>query len=327
MDEWIEPIRAAMSWRQQGQAVAIATVTKTWGSSPCPPSSRLAVNEDGSFIGSVSAGCIEGQVIAIAKEVMRDGVPKSLTFGVADETVWSVGLACGGEISILVTPFGDMEIASTLIDAATSRKTALLATNMETGAQAVRCKSKSFGKAELFPHLTETPAPGGDAKIFVERFLPRRRMLVIGAVHIAQDLARIAKLAGFEVVVIDPRSAFATEDRFPGISLCVDWPDKALEKLELDPQTCVVTLTHDPKIDDVALIGAVRSPAFYIAALGSKRTQSERVRRLTDKGLQPEEIDRIRGPAGLNIGSLTPSEIAISIIAEAISIVRSDRIG
>jgi xanthine dehydrogenase accessory factor len=325
MDEWIEPIRAAISWRQNGHAVAIATVTKTWGSSPCPPSSRLAVNEEGSFVGSVSAGCIEGQVIAIAKEVIRQGTPKALTFGVADETVWSIGLSCGGEISILVTPFDDLSIGSTMIEAAISRKPAVLVTDMETGDQAIRCKSASLGKAELFPYLTALPDVGADAKVFIERFLPRRRMILIGAVHIAQAIARMAKLAGFDVIVIDPRSAYAQQDRFPGISLCLEWPHHALEKLELDPQTCIITLTHDAKIDDAALIGAVRSPAFYVAALGSKRTHSERVRRLTDRGLSPEEIDRIKGPAGLDIGSLTPSEIAISIIAEAIAILRSDR--
>jgi xanthine dehydrogenase accessory factor len=325
MAEWIEPIRAAMSWRQKGQAVAIATVTKTWGSSPCPPSSRLAVNEEGNFVGSVSAGCVEGQVISAAKEVLRDGLPKALTFGVSDETVWSVGLACGGEISILVTPFIDMRIGSALIEAAASRATAILATDRESGDQAIRCRSESLGKAELFPYLADRSEIEADEKVFVERFLPRRRMILVGAVHIAQDIARIAKLAGFDVVVTDPRSAYATEDRFPGTSLCVEWPDEALQKLALDPQSCVITLTHDPKIDDVALLAAARSPAFYIAALGSQRTQRERIRRLTEMGLTPEEIARIKGPAGLDIGSLTPPEIAISIIAEAISIVRNDR--
>lgn len=325
MDEWIEPMRAALSWRQDGHAVAIATVTKTWGSSPCPPSSRLAVNGEGNFVGSVSAGCIEGQVIVAAKEVMRAGVPKALTFGITDESVWSVGLSCGGEISILVTPFEDIKIGSTLIEAAASRKPAVLVTEMETGHQAIRCKSESLGKAELFPYLTGQPEAGTGGKVFIERFLPRRRMILVGAVHIAQTIARMARLAGFEVVVIDPRSAYATEDRFPGTSLCHEWPDEALAKLDLDPQTCVITLTHDSKIDDSALIAAVRSPAFYVAALGSMRTQGERVRRLADKGLTPEEIGRIKGPAGLDIGSLTPSEIAISILAEVISIVRSGR--
>lgn len=325
MDEWIEPIKAALSWRRKGQAVAIATVTKTWGSSPCPPSSRLAVNEEGSFVGSVSAGCVEGQVISVAKEVLRDGVPKTLTFGISDETVWGMGLTCGGEISVLVTPFVDTKIGSAMIDAAASRKSAILATDMETGDQAIRCESESLGRDELFPYLTERSEAEAGEKVFLEHFLPRRRMILIGAVHIAQDVAQMAKLAGFEVVVIDPRSAYATEDRFPGTSLCIEWPDEALEKLDLDPQTCVITLTHDSKIDDVALIAAVRSPAFYVAALGSIRTQNERIRRLADKGLTPEEIGRIKGPAGLDIGSLTPSEIAISILAEVISIVRSDR--
>ena len=325
MDEWIEPMRAALSWRQQGHGVAIATVTRTWGSSPCPPGSRLAVNEDGRFIGSVSAGCVEGQVIETAKEVIRDGIPRSLTFGVADETVWSIGLACGGEISILVAPFEEATIGSALIDAAAARKPAMLVTDMETGGQAFRSQSESLGKAELIPYLTHPPEPEAAAKIFIERFQPRRRMILIGAVHIAQAIARMAELAGFDIAVVDPRSAYATAERFPGASLCRDWPDEALAKLELDPQSCVIALSHDPKIDDPALIAAVRSPAFYIAALGSRRTHSERVRRLTEQGLTPQEIGRIKGPAGLNIGSLTPSEIAVSILAEAISIVRSDR--
>lgn len=323
MDEWIEPIRAALSWREEGRAVAIATVTRTWGSSPCPPGSRLAVNEDGSFVGSVSAGCIEGQVIATAQEVMRDGIPKALTFGVSDETVWSVGLACGGEISILVTPFEDVRIGSALIAAAEARQPAVLVTDMRTGDQAVRHGGENLGSAALFPYLLSGADAGAD--IHIERFQPRRRMILIGAVHIAQHIARMAELAGFDIVVVDPRSAYATEDRFPGASLCRDWPDEALEKLGLDAQSCVVALSHDPKIDDPALISAVRSPAFYVAALGSRRTQGERIRRLTERGLTPEEIGRIKGPAGLDIGSLTPPEIAVSILAEAISIVRSDR--
>jgi xanthine dehydrogenase accessory factor len=329
MDEWIEPLRTAVSWRRQGQAAAVASVIKTWGSSPCPVSSRLAVNAQGGFVGSVSAGCVEGQIIAQAQDVMHTGRPRTLTFGVADETVWSVGLACGGEITVLLAPFEETSIAVSLIDAQETRKPATLITNMTSGAQALRCGSDILGDTELASLLPDIPAPGvveaSGGDIFVECLLPRRRMLLVGAVHIAQDMARMARLAGFEVVVIDPRGAFATEDRFPGIPLRREWPDEALENLRVDAQTCIVTLAHDPKIDDTALLWAARSPAFYIAALGSRRTHGRRVERLAEAGLAPMEIDRVRGPAGLDIGSLTPPEIAISIVAEAISLLREDR--
>jgi len=310
MAEWIEPLKQAVKWRQEGQKVAVATVLSTWGSSPCPPGSRLAVNERGDFAGSVSAGCVEGHVIATAQEVIRDGQPRKLTFGASDETVWSVGFACGGEISILVAPFEDIDITQQLFDAAAKRETAILITNIETGAQTLRHEKNLFAE------------PG----LFVEHFQPRPRLLVIGAVHIAQSLVHMAKLANFDVAVIDPRRAFATQDRFPGTQLCCEWPDEAFAKLGLDAHTGVVTLAHDSKIDDPALLAAVRSEAFHIAALGSRRTHAKRVERLLAAGLSQGEINRISAPAGVNIGSLTPPEIAISILAEIISVIRAERL-
>jgi xanthine dehydrogenase accessory factor len=306
MAEWIDPIRQAVAWRQEGLAVAVATVLSTWGSSPCPPGSRLAVNERGDFAGSVSAGCVEGHVIATAREVIRNGVPKELTFGVSDETVWSTGFACGGEISVLISPFEGTDIARHLLDAAAKREAVTLVTNIETGVQTL-------------------DGVAGEG-LFVEHFQPRPRLLVVGAVHIAQSLVQMAKLANFDVVVIDPRRAFATEERFPGVQLCCEWPDQALETLGLDPQTGVVTLAHDSKIDDPALLAAARSQVFHIAALGSRRTHAKRVERLLAAGLSQNEINRISAPAGINIGSLTPPEIALSILAEIISVIRAERL-
>jgi xanthine dehydrogenase accessory factor len=165
-----------------------------------------------------------------------------------------------------------------------------------------------------------------DGRLFVEVFNPPLRLIVVGAVHAAQPLARMAAIAGYAVTIVDPRSAFATEERFPGVALSTDWPDEAMPRLKPDRRTAIVTLTHDPKIDDPALTVALKSDAFYIGALGSKRTHAGRCQRLKDAGFADADIARIHGPVGLAIGALTPAEIAISILAEVTQVLRADRI-
>ncbi len=165
-----------------------------------------------------------------------------------------------------------------------------------------------------------------DGRIFVEVFNPPLRLLAVGAVHAAQPLARMAAIAGYAVTIIDPRSAFATEDRFPGVALCTDWPDEAMPRLKPDRRTAIVTLTHDPKIDDPALAAALKSEAFYIGALGSKRTHAGRCQRLKEAGFSDADIARIHGPVGLSIGALSPAEIAVSILAQVTQVLRADRI-
>jgi xanthine dehydrogenase accessory factor len=171
-----------------------------------------------------------------------------------------------------------------------------------------------------------TTAETTDGRLFIEVFNPPLRLIVVGAVHAAQPLARMAAIAGYAVTIVDPRSAFATEERFPGVALCTDWPDEAMPRLNPDRRTAIVTLTHDPKIDDPALTVALESDAFYIGALGSKRTHAGRSQRLKEAGFSDADIARIHGPVGLSIGALTPAEIAVSILAQITQVLRADRI-
>ena len=171
-----------------------------------------------------------------------------------------------------------------------------------------------------------TTIEAADGRLFVEVFNPALRLIVVGAVHAAQPLARMAAIAGYAVTIVDPRSAFATEERFPGVALSTDWPEDAMPRLKPDRRTAIVTLTHDPKIDDPALTVALKSDAFYVGALGSKRTHAGRSQRLKEAGFSDADIARIHGPVGLSIGALTPAEIAISILAQITQVLRADRI-
>lgn len=267
----------AAAWLAEGRGVVFATVVRTWGSSPRPAGSKLACNDAGEFIGSVSGGCIEGSVITEAIDLMSGqreaGV---LSFGVSDETAWDVGLACGGKIDVA-------------IEVATAERIAQLRAEMP----------------------------------------PPRRLVIVGAVHVAAPLAQMARVAGFAVTIVDPRRAWATSERFPHDALVTDWPDVALEALKLDASTAVVALTHDPKLDDPALRVALASSAFYIGCLGSKKTHAARRERLgatasamaggTNDGFDEHVLDRLHGPIGLDIGAKSPAEIAVAILAEIIA--------
>jgi len=216
-------------------------------------------------------------------------------------------------------------------------RAAALATHLKTGRQAFVAGDRAEGDLALDQaalaavraamrddrnSTVDTP----DGPVFIQAFIPPLRLIVVGAVHIAQPLARMAALAGYGVTVIDPRSAFATDARFPGVVLSTDWPDEAMARLKPDRRTAIVTLTHDPKIDDPALIAALRSDAFYVGALGSKKTHAGRTQRLKDAGFGDGEIARIRGPVGLDIGAVSPAEIAISILAQVTQTLRADRV-
>ncbi len=279
----------AADWMHHGHAVALATVLKTWGSAPRTAGSFLIVRDDGEFEGSVSGGCVEGDVIVHAQNIMQTGTPELLSFGVSNARAWEVGLACGGEIHILVYP----------ADAST-----LLAATAQTSAG----HSVEFVLPhENAPRLMLDPAP---------------RLAIIGAVHITQFLAPLARSSGYDVLVIDPRTAFLSVARFPDIATTSDWPDEALAAWRPDAQSAVVVLTHDPKIDDVALAAALRSPAFYIAALGSRKNHAARTERLVAMGFGVSDCQRIHGPAGLDIGAASPAEIAISVMAQLTAVRR-----
>ena len=313
----------AAAWLAEGKGVALATVVATWGSSPRPPGSLLAVDGDGAFAGSVSGGCIEGAVIAEAREVIASGTPRQLEYGVSDEEAWAVGLACGGSMKVYVEKLTRPDLVHAL---RTQRPIALI-TQLENGSHALVTATDVHGDLVLSDEtaaaarraLTEDRCALVDHGTFVRVFNPPLRMIVVGAVHVAQSLAPMAALAGFAVTVVDPRRAFATAERFPGVTLRHDWPDEALEDLAPDARTAVVTLVHDPKLDDPGLEAALNSPAYYVGALGSRKTHGERLRRLATRGFSDDALARIHGPVGLDLGGRAPAEIAVSILAQAVA--------
>ena len=316
----------ARAWLAEGKGVALATVIGTWGSSPRPPGSLLAVNAEHDFVGSVSGGCVEGAVITEAVAAIADGKPRLLDFGVSDEQAWEVGLSCGGEMKVYV----EKAPAANILEGLIGERPIALATRLESGAHAlVRPRSQdgdfTLDEAALATARvalnenrgTTLEDPGGT--MFVAVFNRPLRMIVVGAVHIAQALAPMAASAGFEVTVIDPRRAFATDARFPTIALRHDWPDDALAELRPDARTAVVTLTHDPKLDDPALIAALASESYYIGALGSRKTHAKRLERLRAAGCEEETLKRIHAPVGLALGGRKAAEIAVSILAQAVA--------
>jgi xanthine dehydrogenase accessory factor len=290
-------LESARDWLAAGRGVAIATVAETWGSAPRRPGSHLVVRDDGLFEGSVSGGCVEGDVIANALELIAEGGFRRLEYGVADAAAWEVGLACGGRITILVQALHPDRFPPELLDR-------LIAARSE-GRELV-LSTDAGGRTR------EGTVEGA----FINRYAPPQRLAIVGAVHIAQALIPIARLLGYEVRVVDPRGLFGAEPRFGDIAIDGRWPDEALADWKLNAASAVVTLTHDPKLDDPALLTALASPAFYIGALGSRRTHAARLERLAVAGVTPEQLARIHGPAGLDLGAASPAEIALSVAAQ-----------
>jgi len=323
-------LEQAAAWQDAGHGVALATVVRTWGTSPRPTGSQLAVDDRGRFAGSVSGGCVEGAVVGAAGEVIASGEPRMLEFGVTDETAWAVGLACGGRIRIRVEP-ARRDVLDVLLADRRAKRAAVLVTWLERGDQ--RVVHPGAPVADLSADLLNAAHEAAwrdessvrevaGEPVFLRVFNPPLRMILVGAVHIAQHLWKMAALAGFEVVVVDPRRGFATEERFPGVPLHVEWPEQALEALAPDSRTAVVVLSHDPKLDDPALAAALRSRAFYIGALGSTRNHAGRLDRLRERGFADAALARIRGPVGLDIGARTTAEVAVAILAEAVQVLR-----
>jgi len=318
----------AIQWLDDGRNVALATVIQTWGSAPQPMGSLLLIDEDGNFSGSVSGGCVEAEIIEQARDVIATGKPKLLEFGVEDETAWKVGLACGGSIRIFVEsldPGSAKPVLRQLIDDARARRKVALVTNLSNGTQRLAHLPSDLGP-DLASSLEDafrrdkSTAVGDDS--FINVFNPTTRLIIVGAVHVAQPLVPMARALGYEVVIVDPRSAFATEERFGDVTISRDWPDEALPKNGVDERTALIALTHDPRIDDPALIYALASDAFYVGALGSKLTHTKRVERLMKAGIGSKAIDRIHAPIGLDIGAQGAAEIALSIIGEITAVQR-----
>ena len=310
-------IQAARHWVEAGHGVALALVIRTWGSSPRPVGSLMVVRDDIVVEGSVSGGCVEGAVIDAAIDSLAAGAGQRLDFGVADAAAWEVGLSCGGRIAVLVTPVAAGGLPASdlaaLADDMASRRAGLMTLDATTGALIDAVDREDGGSASEL---------SGDESIFTFRQLPPRRLMVIGGVHITQFLAPMARQAGYDVVVIDPRAVFSTEQRFPGITCLTAWPDEALAEMPPDARTAIVTLTHDPKIDDPGLQAALASRAFYIGCLGSRRTHAARCDRLREAGFGDSDLARLNGPVGLDIGARTPAEIAVSILAQMIAVER-----
>ena len=302
--------------------VALATIIETWGSAPVPVGGQMAITADGSFAGSVSGGCVEGEVITEAVELLDGGAPRTLSFGVEDETAWRVGLPCGGKIRVFVERLdGDAGRAyvAALIDARTHRNAMIVQTRLADGARKMVKRDDAAADGELarrFLSGISNVEIGSDGETFVHARLPPPRIVIIGATHIGQVLAEMVRLSGFAPIVVDPRTAFAAEERFPGVELITDWPQDALPKLKLDPYTAVAALAHVGHIDDEALKLACRAECFYIGALGSRKNHAKRVERLASAGLSAAEIARIRSPIGLDLGATTPPEIALAVMAE-----------
>jgi xanthine dehydrogenase accessory factor len=288
-------LAAAIDWA--GAPMAIATVVETWKSAPCPVGTHMLVHADGRFVGSVSGGCVEGDVLERAQLVLA-GAPSVLRrYGVADDAAWDVGLPCGGDIQVLVQPVSadgfPAHLFANIIKARSAGAALSVVTDLESGRSAV---------------LDDDAGAG-----FVNIYHPPRRLLIVGAVEIASALAAIAVSQGVDVTLCDPRGRFLTAERFPGIRLDDRWPDDAVKGFAPDSRSAIVTLSHDPKIDDPALAAALASPAAYVAALGSVRSHQARLARLSAAGVSAEQCARIEGPAGVAINAISAPEIALSI--------------
>ncbi len=308
----------ALAWYRAGKGAALATVVETWGSAPRRVGSQLAISGEGEIAGSVSGGCVEGAVVAEALDAIEAGKPVMLEYGVSDGDAFAVGLACGGTIRVLVEPVGSVMPEALLADLVLARD-ARVPVAYVTGLDVER-RLEREGHEQRF--RMDRSGFEEDGATFVAIHNPPLRLIVVGAVHIAQALVPMARIAGYDPLLIDPRESFASEARFPGETVLHDWPDEGVRAFGLDGRTALVLLTHDPKLDDPALIEALRSQAFYIGALGSARTHAKRVARLQQAGFSEAEIARIHGPIGLDIGAAGPSEIAVAILAEMTRVLR-----
>ena len=308
-----EAYEAVRRWRDRGQAVALATVVATRRSAPRPLGSKLAISEAGELAGSVSGGCVESDVAVNALEVLETGKPKLLSYGIPDADAWEVGLPCGGEIDVFLERF-----EGELPDPDTPQIVFTVVDGDRVGEHWVS-QDGEVTRTQLLERDGE--------QVFAEVLGPPPRLLVFGAVDLAEELCRAAKALGWRTVVTDARARFATAERVPSADeLVVAWPEDALERFAPDERTAVVVLTHEDRWDVPALAGALGTPAFYVGALGSRRTQERRREQLLETGISEERLARLCGPAGLDLGAGTAAETALSILAEIIA-VRAGRDG
>ena len=326
-------------WLINGQSVALATVIKTWGSSPRPAGAGMAVSDASEIAGSVSGGCVEGAVIETALQVLETGIPERLHFGVGDDQAWDVGLSCGGEIDVYIRNFDheDLNIWKTALSSGGTVCMALILEGEDSylGTDLLiesSIENDAGNNTELITKIREIAFKNQDTgiyrlestvfkEVFCHLIKPPPELILVGGAHIAIPLASLAKSVGFDVVVIDPRRLFSTKDRFPEIKLLLsEWPEQAFQKVNITESSAIVMLTHDPKIDDPALKISLDSSAFYVGALGSRKTHQKRIDRLQAAGLDQLKLERIHAPVGLDLGGKTPPEIALGIMAEILQV-------
>jgi xanthine dehydrogenase accessory factor len=309
-----ETLQQAAQWREEGKRVAVATVVATRRSSPRPVGSKLAVSERGELAGSVSGGCVESDVVLAAREVLAGGESRLLTYGITDEMALGIGLPCGGEIDVFVEE---------LSEADRPEVTLTVVSGNGVGEHLRDAELERTARRRGRSHVLELEG----RTVFADVLAPPPRLFVYGAVDTAEALCRAAKLLGWRTVVADARASFATRERIPSADeLLVEWPEEALAQVRPDADTAVVVLTHDDKFDLPLLEAVLRTDAFYVGALGSRRNQERRRGVLLERGVGEADLDRIAGPSGLDIGAETPAETALSMLAEILG-VRAGRTG
>ncbi len=312
----------AEEWLHKNLDIAIVSVVETWGSSPRPVGSSMIVNSNNEIVGSVSGGCIESFVFAKSLEVIKNSKFEILEFGVTNSKAWEVGLTCGGKIKVLVEKYSvsDLRIIKKINSVFKDQGKFIVSTNLSTGERKFsdgptifEKKMKAYINSDI-SSLTNINGVSWFNKVFTSQPV----IIIIGAVHISEPLVELAKILNFKVYIIDPRNNF-DKSKFKNKAILIDaWPDDGLKKLTIDSNTSIVTLTHDPKLDDPALLFSLKSKASYIGCLGSKKTHQARVERLMKKGFSKNDICKINGPIGIDINAKTPSEIACSIISQII---------
>lgn len=303
----LQVLQQARDWRAQGRAVWLVTVIETWGSAPRPPGALLAMRDDGLVVGSVSGGCVEDDLIDRVRQGERVGKPSLITYGVTKEEAARFGLPCGGNLRLVQEPLLDTGWVDEVLTR-TSRHE-LVARRLDLDSGAVVVEPATRGEAFQF-----------DGRSLRALFGPRWRLLIIGAGQLSRVVAQMALALDFEVVCCDPREEYHLTWDIPGTTFSKAMPDDLVTELQLDPHSAVIAVTHDPKLDDMVLLEALKSPAFYVGALGSRGNTAKRKERLALFDLTPAEIDRLHGPIGLDLGSKTPAEIAVSIVAEIVAV-------
>jgi len=303
----LQVLTQARDWRAQGRGVWLVTVIETWGSAPRPPGALLAMCDDGQVAGSVSGGCVEDDLIERVRHGERVGKPSLVTYGVTKEEAARFGLPCGGNLRLVQEPLGDTAWISEVLSRTARHE--LVARRLDLASGAVTIEAATRGETFAF-----------DGKTLRALFGPRWRLLIIGAGQLSRAVAQMALALDFEVICCDPREEYHLSWDIANTTFSKAMPDDLVQELQLDPHSAVIAVTHDPKLDDMVLLEALKSPAFYIGALGSRGNTAKRKERLALFDLSAAEIGRLHGPIGLDLGSKTPAEIAVSIVAEIVAV-------